>query len=73
MRKKVRWGEHNDPRKDSEPARHLHAHIEHEFKWTILMTAPSSNRIRKNLEAGLIALKRLCLNEQLDSSVLTLF
>ena len=37
------------------------------------MTAPSSNRIRKNLEAGLIALKRPSLNEQLDSSVLTLF
>ena len=37
------------------------------------MDAPTNTRIRKNLEAALIALKRPSLNDQLDSNQLILF
>ena len=42
-------------------------------KSKVLMDAPTNTRIRKNLEAALIALKRPSLNDQLDSNQLILF
>ena len=69
----TRWNEHEDPRKDSEPAKHLRDFPEHKFNWKIIMTAPENKQKRKNLEASLIALKRPTLNDQLDSNKLILF
>jgi len=37
------------------------------------MNAPVNTRMRKNLEAAIIALKRPFLNDQLDSNQLILF
>ena len=69
----TRWNEHEDLRKDSEPAKHLGCFPEHKFNWKIIMNAPTNTRARKNLEAALIALKRPSLNDQMDSNQLILF
>ena len=39
---KIRWEEHNDISKNSEPAKHLARSIEHEFSWYVLARAPEN-------------------------------
>ena len=69
----VRWQEHNDPRGSSEPAKHLYQNPTHSFTWTVFMNAPENTRVRKNLEASVVALKRPSLNNQMETKKLTLF
>ena len=69
----TRWAEHNNPRYNSEPAKHLQNNVEHKFDWKTLCQAPKNKRIRKNLEAIYISLLRPSLNEQNDFNRLTLF
>ena len=69
----IRWGEHGDPRKASEPAKHIHENTGHVFTWNIIMDAPDNSRVRKNLEASWVALKKPSLNNQVDSKKLILF
>ena len=69
----TRWAEHNDPRKKSEPSRHLNKNIDHTFDWIILMTAPKYEQQRKNLESSWIALRKPFLNAQVESNTLHLF
>ena len=69
----VRWSEHNNPRGKSEPAKHLAKNPAHTFTWQILLTAPQNARMRKNLEASMVALNKPNLNNQVDSKKLTLF
>ena len=65
--------EHNNPKYNSEPAKHINRNIDHEFEWKVLCQAPKNKRIRKNLEAIFICLLRSSLNEQNDFNRLTLF
>ena len=65
---KIKWDEHNDVDKNSEPAKHLAVNIEHEFSWYVLTRAAENT-----LEAHFIKLIVLSLNEQLDNNVLMLF
>ena len=69
----VRYLEHNHPSGKSEPSKHLHQNINHVFTWSVICSAPKSDRTRKNLEAFYIALMRPNVNEQCNSNVLTLF
>ena len=69
----LRWSEHDDPRGKSEPANHLFHNPTHSFHWSIIMNASQNTRIRKNLEASIVALKRPDLNNQVESKKLTLF
>ena len=69
----VRWSEHNDPRGKSEPAKHLAQNPNHAFTWQVLLTAPQNARLRKNLEASMVAIYKPKLNNQVDSKKLTLF
>ena len=69
----TRWNEHENPNKDSEPAKHLRKFLDHKFDWKILLTAPTSAKLRKILESLGIALKQPSLNEQLDFDKLILF
>ena len=69
----TRWREHENLNKDSEPAKHLREFPDHSFEWKVIMNAPIKTRIRKNLEASIIAFKRPSLNDQLDSNKLVLF
>ena len=63
---KVRWNEHNNPTKSSEPSKHLQCNINHYFTWAVRKT-------RKNLEASYIALWKPDLNELKDFERLVLF
>ena len=69
----VRWKEHNALRGKSEPTRHLYENPNHSFTWSVIMIAPQNTRIRKNLEASLVALHRPSLNNQLETKKLLLF
>ena len=47
----LRWAEHEDPNKQSEPARHLKYFPDHQFEWKVLTRALEYTRKRKLLEA----------------------
>ena len=68
-----RWKEHNDMKKESEPAKHLRDNQVHSFTWKLICMAPKLNRKRKNLEATLITLLKPSLNNQLETKSLILF
>ena len=68
-----RWSEHNNPNKDSEPARHLKRNCEHIFNWKILCNAPKNKPLRKNLEAIFIGWLKPSLNKQENFERLVLF
>ena len=70
---KVRWNEHNNPTKSSEPSKHLQSNINHYFTWAVISNAPKNTKIRKNLEASYITLWKPDLNEQKDFERLVLF
>lgn len=69
----LRWREHNDLRKDSEPAKHLKNNPDHTFNWRTIIHASKHGRERKNLEASIIAIKGPSLNNQLETKKLLLF
>ena len=69
----IRWGEHSDINKRSEPSRHLKSNPTHVFTWKVLMTGPINDRVRRNLEASFIVLSRPSLNEKIDAKKLLLF
>ena len=69
----VRWNQHNNPTKSSEPSKHLRSNINHYFTWAVISNAPKNVKTRKNLEALYIALWKLNLNEQKDFERLVLF
>ena len=69
----VRWNEHNNPTKSSEPSKHLGSNINHYFTWAVISNAPKNAKTRKNLEASYIALWKPNLNEQKDFERLVLF
>ena len=67
------WAEHEDPNKQSEPAKHLKYFPDHQFEWKVLTRAPENTRKRKILEVFLIESINLSLNEQLDTELSDLF
>ena len=40
----VRWNEHNNPTKSSEPSKHLRSNINHYFTWAVISNAPKMLR-----------------------------
>ena len=69
----VRWNEHNNPTKSTEPSKHLRSNINHYFTWAVISNAPKNAKTRENLEASYIALLKPNLNEQKDFERLVLF
>ena len=61
----VKWNEHNNPTKSSEPSKHLRSNISHCFTWAVISNAPKNAKTTKNLETY-IALWKRDLNEQKD-------
>ena len=69
----IRFSEHDNPNKQSEPARHLKENLSHNFAWIIICSAPTKWKPRNNLEKIIIALKRPPLNDQIKTEKLRLF
>ena len=69
----VRWNEHNNPTKISEPSKHLRNNINHCFTWAVISNALQSAKTRENLEASYIALWKPDPKEQKDFERLVLF
>ena len=46
----VRYLEHNHPSRKSKPSKHLHQNINHVFTWSVICSAPKSDRTRKILK-----------------------
>ena len=69
----LRWEEHENISKDSEPAKHLKENLSHKFASKILFAAPENKRIRKIVEPSETALKRTSLKKQIEFKKLFLF
>ena len=69
----LRFEEHENTSKTSEPAKHLKANPTHSFTWEILANAPSDHEKRKLLEALYVAKFKPGLNDQVMSKKLKLF
>ena len=69
----IRWNEHEDIGKESEPAKHLRENLNHKFKWETILQDPKNYRQRKNLEASFIDIMGPTLNNQFDTKKLYLF
>ena len=69
----IRWEEHNDPTKKSEPVKNLKNNFYHVFNWVISRKTPQNYKVRRNLKALYIALLKPTLNEQKDLEIITLF
>ncbi len=69
----TRWLEHENTKKNSEPAKHLHKFPNHKFTWKVIANAPKKTALRKNIEASIIAIRNPSLNDQLSSNRLFLF
>ena len=69
----VRWNEHNNASKSSEPLKHLRNNISHYFTWAFISYVPKNANTRKNLEGSYIAPWKPDLNDQKDFERLVLF
>ena len=68
-----RWKQHEDPRHDSAPSKHLQEHPEDRFIWEILTTSSSNWIKRKIHEALFIAKQKPVLNIQVTHRKLIIF
>ena len=68
----VRWIEHNNSNKSSEPSKHLRSNMNHYFTWAVISNARKNAKTKKNLEASYIALWKPDLNKQKDFERLVL-
>ena len=69
----VRWDEHDDRTKKSNPLKHLKDNLDHAFNWSVLANAPKNLFQWKVLEVYYIVLEKPTLNEQLEPNRLNLF
>ena len=69
----VRWDEHSDVGKNSEPAKHLNQFSEHRFNWKILRRGPNKVRQKKIHEAYYVMCVCPTLNNELELTSLTIF
>ena len=68
----VRWNEHNNPTKCSEPSK-LQSNNNHYFAWAVISNTPKNAKNWKNLEASYIALWKTDHNKQKGFEKLVLF
>ena len=69
----VRWDEHNNPMKKSNPLKQIKDNLDHVFNWSVLANAPKNMFQQKVPEAYYIVLEKPTLNVQLECNRLNLF
>ena len=69
----IRWSEHNNINRNSEPTKHIAANTTQVFSWKVISVAPKNALKRKLLEAMIIRLHNPSLNEQLETKSLIFF
>ena len=69
----IRWDQHSDIGKNSEPTKYLNQFSEHRFNWTFLRKVPNKVRQRKIQEAYYVMYLRPTFNNQLELTSLILF
>ena len=69
----IRWDEHSDKDKNSEPAKHIKQFSEQRFNRKIPRRVPNKVRQRKIHEAYYVMCLQPTLNNQLELTSLTLF
>ena len=69
----LRWAEHEDPYKQSEPAKHLKYFPDHQYEWKLLIRALKYTRQINILEVFLIKSINPSHNEQFDTEILAPF
>ena len=69
----IRWDQHSDIGKNSEPTKYLNQFPEPRFNWKFLRKVPNKVRQRKIQEAYYVMCLRPTLNNQLQLTSLTLF
>ena len=69
----VRWGEYNNPTKESNPSKYVKDNVDHTFHWSVLARAATNTFQWKVLEAYYIVLEKPILNGQLEPNRLNLF
>ena len=70
---KIRFDEHDNTKKNSEPSKHLKKYNGHAFEWKIIATATRAQLKREILEAFYIAKYKPEINDQVQSHKLLLF
>ena len=69
----IRWNEHDNSTKNSEPLKNLQNNINHCFTWTVISNTPKNAKASENLEVSYIALWKTDLNEEKNFERLVLF
>ena len=69
----IRWDQHSDIGRNSEPVKHLNLFPEHRFNWKIVRRVPNKVRQRKVYEAYYVMCLHPTINNQLELTSLTLF
>ena len=69
----VRWNEHGNISKISEPSKHLKLQQTHEFNWSVICKAPRDKYKRRILETFFIKIKNPTLNKNIENFQLKLF
>ena len=69
----IRWDEHSDIDKNSEPAKHIKQFPEHRLNWKILRRVSNKVRQRKIHEAYYVMCLHPTLNNQMELTSLILF
>ena len=69
----LRWAEHEDPNKQSEPAKHLKYFPDHQFEWKVLIRALWIHEKKETFRGVLIKSVNPSINAQLDTELLDLF
>ena len=70
---RLRWNQHEDPKHNSAPSKHLQEHKDDQFKWEVLTTSSPNWLKRKIHEALFICKLKPTLNAQIDHRKFVLF
>ena len=69
----VRWHEHSNPTKITNPSKDIRDNVDHTLHWSVLMRAPTNTFQQQVLQTYYIVLDKPTLNDQLEPDRINLF